>query len=380
MTMASPRSYLDWNASAPLRPEARDALREACERFGNPSSHHAEGREARGLVDSAREEVAAFMGCRPEEVVFTSGGTEANNLALNSLASTTPRRRTFGASRIEHPSVRAPLDALERGGWRGLWLPVDEGGAVDPSALGDEAGFGVLQYANHETGTLQPVDAFHERCTVLSIPWHCDAVQGWGRTGLAISELGCATASLSGHKLGAPPGVGALFVRDGTEVEPLLRGGPQERERRAGTENVPGIAALGAACAAVREDLEGDVHWTRGLRDRLVAAVRERHPLVRINGPEDPDEKLPNTVNLTFPGIEGTTLAQALDLEGIAVSTGSACTSGALAPSEVLTALGLSDWRVRGAIRISLGPTTRPEDIDRCLETLDRVVARLEVR
>ncbi|GAB6062322.1 cysteine desulfurase family protein [Deferrisoma palaeochoriense] len=369
-----PRAYLDWNASAPLRPEAREALLEALDRFGNPSSVHAEGREARAVVDGARDAVAAFLGCDPAEVVFTSGGTEANALAIGSLAAHAGVQR-FVAAPIEHPSVLAPLSHLEAGGWEARWLPVTPEGVVEiPPDLRGE-GFGVLQAANHETGALQPLEAF--AAALGGTPWHCDAVQAWGRIALDLRVLGCATASLSGHKLGAPKGVGALFVRNGTPVEPLLRGGPQERGRRAGTENVPGVAALGAACQAALRDRGADARWMRGLAERLWNGLLGICPLAARNGPEEPDRRLPNTVNLSVPGLAGEVLVQALDLEGVAVSAGSACASGATEPSPVLRAMGLSAWRVEGAIRVSLGPGTRPEDVDRFLEAFAAVWARL---
>jgi len=370
------RSYLDWNASAPLRPEARAALLEALDRFGNPSSVHAEGREARALVDGARDAVAAFLGCRPSEVVFTSGGTEANALALWSLARSAAHR-SFAAARVEHPSVLRTLEHIEGRGWTACWLPVDPEGRVGVGGIPGPLGFGTLQAANHETGTIQPVGEFAEAMDRAGAPWHCDAVQAWGRLDLRASDLGCATASLSGHKLGAPKGVGALYVRDGVELEPLLRGGGQERGRRAGTENVPGIAALGAACQAALQDRDADRRWVRGLTERIRVEVRRVAPLARVNGPEDPDGRLPNTLNLSFPGVAGETLVQALDLEGVAVSAGSACASGATEPSPVLQAMGLSAWRVKNAIRVSLGPATRPEDVDRFLSALAAVLRRL---
>ena len=370
-----PRAYLDWNASAPLRPEARDALLGAVERFGNPSSPHREGREARALLEASREDVAEFLGCEPSEVVFTSGGTEANNLALASLAAGASVRR-FAAARLEHASVLRPLEALERRGWEAAWLLVGEDGRVEARALEGGTGFAVLQAANHETGARQPLEEFAERTSAERVPWHCDAVQAWGRVPLRLCDAGCATATLSGHKLGAPKGVGALYVARGTRLEPLFRGGPQERERRAGTENLPGIAALGAACRAARRDVAADAEWTSGLRDRIAAALLGRFPLARVNGPEDPAGCLPNTLNISLPGWDGDAVVQALDLEGVAVSAGSACASGALEPSPTLQAMGLSEWRVRGAVRISLGPSTKPEEIELLLEALARVTAR----
>ncbi len=370
-----PRAYLDWNASAPLRPEARDALLGALERFGNPSSPHREGREARALLEASREDAAEFLGCEPSEVVFTSGGTEANNQALASLAAASCVR-SFAATGLEHASVLRPLEALEACGWKADWLPVGGDGRVEAGALGGGIGFAVLQAANHETGARQPLEEFRERAAAAGVPWHCDAVQAWGRVPLRLCDVGCATATLSGHKLGAPKGVGVLYAARGARLEPLLRGGPQERERRAGTENLPGAAALAAACRAARSDLAEDAAWTSGLRDRIAAALLERYPLARVNGPEDRDRCLPNTLNVSLPGWDGDALVQALDLEGVAASAGSACASGALEPSPTLQAMGVSEWRVRGAVRISLGPSTQPGDVDRFLDALARVTAR----
>lgn len=375
-TPQAERSYLDWNASAPLRPEAREALLASLACFGNPSSPHGEGRQARNLLEASREAVAGLMGCEPGEVVFTSGGTEANNLALATLAAGASRQR-FAAARLEHPSVVRPLEALAGRGWEARWLPVDGDGQVAVPPL-EGVGFGVLQAANQETGALQPLEDFRRAADLDGLPWHCDAVQAWGRVPLRAAELGCVTASLSGHKLGAPKGVGALFVRRGTTVEPLLRGGPQERERRAGTENLPGIAALAAACGAAAEDREADAAWTAGLRDRAVNGARALEPLTWLNGPDDAARRLPNTASLSFPGIEGEALVQALDLEGVAVSSGAACASGALGLSPVLAAMGVAEWRVRGAIRVSLGPASRAEDVDRFLAALARVLPRLK--
>lgn len=371
-----PRVYLDWNASAPLRPEARAAFLEALDLFGNPNSIHAEGRAARNRIDECRDEVASFFGCRPSEVVFTSGGTEANHLAVRSLCADA-RVKRFAVSRVEHSSVLRPLEGVAADGWETLWIPVSPDGRVEVAALTGGCGFACLQAANQETGALQPVRDFGEKCRSKGIPWHCDGVQAFGKTAVALAELGCATASLSGHKLGAPKGVGALFVRSDTPVEPLFRGGPQERGRRAGTENVAGIAALAAACRAAERDREADARWMSGLRDQITASARELDPLAVVNGPEDASQRLSNTVNLSFPAFEGSLLVQALDLEGVAVSAGSACSSGAAEPSAVLTAMGLPERRIRGALRVSLGPTTSPEDVEIFLGVLARVLKRL---
>jgi cysteine desulfurase len=370
------RTYLDWNATAPVRPEARDALLAALDRFGNPSSIHAEGRAARDLLEASREEVAAFLGCAPAEVVFTSGGCEANNLALNSLASSSVSH-SFAAIRTEHGSVLARLEALEQDGWQTAWLPISEEGIADLSNLTGPTGFAALQAANQETGALQPLAAMNERCVRLNIPWHCDAVQAWGKAPLTAGELGCATASLSGHKLGAPKGTGALFVRRGTAVAPLLLGGPQERGRRAGTENVPGIAALAAACRASSQDFYHFTARARVLREELVGEVLRVFPRATVNGPRDEAQRVPNTASFCFPGLEGSLLVQALDLEGVAVSAGSACASGAVKPSPVLLAMGLPESHARGALRVSLGWQTTREDVLTFSEALSRVLSRM---
>ncbi|HSH69263.1 MAG TPA: aminotransferase class V-fold PLP-dependent enzyme, partial [Deferrisomatales bacterium] len=303
--------------------------------------------------------------------------TEANDLALH-LLSVGATVRGFAVGRIEHPSVLGPLAARAAKGWEVTWLPVGEDGRVIGAELpAAGVGFGVLQAANHETGALQPLAFAAERWSAAGLPWHCDAVQAWGRVPLLVEDLGCATASLSGHKLGAPKGVGALFVRRGTSTQGRLLGGMQERGLRAGTENLPGIAALAAACNAAATDREGDATWCASLRDRLQAGALAAHELARVNGPGADDQRLPNTVNLSFPGIPGELLVQALDLEGVAVSAGSACASGASDPSPVLQAMGLPPWRVASAVRVSLGGATRAGEVDAFLAALGRVLHRL---
>lgn len=349
----------------------------ALDEFGNPSSVHWAGQRARALLESSRDQVAGFLGCEPAEVVFTSGGTEANDLALHLLAAAAPQR-AFAASRIEHASVLRPLEAHESAAWRAVWLPAGVDGRVPGESLPTAGlGFGVLQAANHETGAVQPLEAAVERWSAAGLAWHCDAAQAWGRVPLSVAELGCTTASLAGHKLGAPKGVGALFVRRGTAGPGRLLGGAQERGLRAGTENLPGIAALAAACAVAATDRESDAAWCAGLRDRLRAGALAAHELARVNGPGPGQACLPNTVNLSFPGIPGELLVQALDLEGVAVSAGAACASGASEPSPVLRAMGLPEWQVASALRVSLGPTTRAEEVERFLTALVRVLPRL---
>jgi cysteine desulfurase len=361
------RVYLDWNATAPLRPEARAAAAAALEVIGNPSSVHAEGRAARRLIEDARTEVAALVAAEPKNVVFTSGGTEANMLALTPAAgpAKAPCRRLL-VSAIEHPSGlaggRFPTSEVEQ-------LPVTARGEVDVSALAARLGtvegpvLVSLMLANNETGVVQPVSEVahlvHEAGSLL----HVDAVQAIGRISCDISVLGADLLTVSGHKIGAPKGIGALIRRDGITVDPLITGGGQERARRSGTENVAGIAGFGAAAAAARAGLVSDAAWMIRLRERLEAKLRTASPGVVIFGAEA--ERLPNTTLLALPGMKAETAVIAFDLEGVAVSSGAACSSGKVQPSHVLAAMGVPPGLARGAIRVSLGATTTESDVDR---------------
>jgi cysteine desulfurase len=359
------RIYLDWNATAPLRPAARAAVAGALEVTGNPSSVHGEGRAARRLVEDARAEVAALAGAGPRDVIFTSGGTEANMLALSpATAGGAPFQRLL-LSAIEHPSVlaggRFPAAAVER-------LPVAADGRIDLAALAERltASKGPtlvsLMLANNETGVVQPIceaaHLVHEAGGLL----HVDAVQAFGRIPCNINSLGANLMTVSGHKLGAPKGVGALIRRNGVSVDPLITGGGQERGVRAGTENVPAIAGFGAAAAAARADLASDHERARRLRDRLEARLAAVTPAVVIFGAET--ERLPNTTLFALPGIKAETAVIALDLEGVAVSSGAACSSGKVQPSHVLAAMGVPERLARAAIRVSLGPTTTESEVD----------------
>lgn len=374
--MTSERAYLDWNATAPVRPEARDAFLAALERFGNPSSVHAEGRAAKKLLEDSREEVAGFMGCQPWEVIFTSGGFEANNLALGSLAASSGER-SFASSRIEHGSILGKLDRLVEEGFAPTWLNVTHEGLIDPAALVGKVGFANFQAMNQETGALQPVAEFGEKCVSLGIPWHCDAVQLWGRMEFKVSSLTCSTASLTGHKVGAPKGTGALFAREGVEIAPLLLSGPQEKTRRPGTENVPGFAALAAALRASARDLDTYPAKAKKLRAQLIGGIKSLYPSAVVHGPKDPALQVPNTLCISLPGLEGALLVPALDLEGAAVSSGSACASGATKPSPVLTAMGVNDEVARGTLRITTGWATTEADIQLFLSALGKVLSRI---
>jgi cysteine desulfurase len=369
------RIYFDWNATAPLRKEARAAALAALDLNGNPSSVHGEGRAARRLLEHAREHVAALVGAEPRNVVFTSGGTEANMLAL---VPTGVRDRLL-VSAIEHPSVlaggRFPAANVER-------LPVTGSGEVDLAALerrmavlGGKA-LVSLMLANNETGVVQPVVQAAQLVQAAGGLLHVDAVQAVGRIPCDINALGADLLTLSGHKIGAPKGVGALIGR--TEfrlVDPLIKGGGQERNLRAGTENVAGIAGFGAAAAAAREGFTAEAARMAALRDRLEARLRATSPGVVIFGTEC--ERLPNTTLFAVPGMKAETTVIALDLEGVAVSAGAACSSGKVQPSHVLAAMGVPPQLARAAVRVSLGPTTTESEIERFIEAWIKVSGSL---
>ena len=380
------RVYLDWNASAPLRPTARVAANAALELCGNPSSVHREGRVARRLIEQAREDVAALVGADPRNVIFTSGGTEANALALSPAIENgtgkAPRGRLL-VSAIEHPSVlaggRFAPSAVET-------VPVTSSGIVNLVALERRLGelarenarpLVSIMAANNETGVVQPVSEAAEIVHGHGGLLHVDAVQAAGRMTLAIKALGADLLTLSAHKMGGAKGVGALVKRDEALhiAGPLIRGGGQERGARAGTENVAAIAAFGAAAADCRISLAGETQHMTRLRERLESGLRAVTPDAIIFGSES--ERLPNTVLVAMPGGKAETLVIGFDLDGIAVSSGSACSSGKVAPSHVLAAMGVPAELARGAIRISLGPTTAEAEIDRFLNVWQRLTKSL---
>jgi len=368
------RLYLDWNATAPMRAEARAAFLAAQDVWGNPSSVHSEGRSARRLVEEARENVARLVGAETQNVVFTSGGTEANMLALASGDGTRGRRfDRLLVSSVEHPSVlsggRFPAARVEK-------LPVSADGLVDLEALarrlGDASGqgpvFASVMVANNESGVVQPVADIAGLVRQAGGLLHADAVQAVGRISCEINALGADLLTLSGHKIGAPKGVGALVKRErAIELVPLVTGGGQERGSRAGTENVAAIAGFGAAAAAVLREQEAEAARMRQLRDYLEEGVRAATPTAVIFGAGV--ARLPNTTLVALPGTKAETAVIAFDLQGVAVSSGAACSSGKVAPSHVLAAMGVAPDLARGAIRVSLGPTTTKNDIERFLRT-----------
>jgi cysteine desulfurase len=361
--------YLDYNATAPVRPEAAVAVAEALDLVGNPSSVHRYGRAARKCVEDSREQVSALIGAAPAEIVFTSGGTEANALALAG----TGRKRLL-VSAIEHDSVLAAV--LDPDAPR---IPIGGDGVVDLDALdrllatqGGETLVSVM-LANNETGVLQPVAEVARRAHAAGAIVHCDAIQAAGKVPVDVRALGVDLLSLSAHKLGGPQGVGALYLADGVALEAALRGGGQERGRRAGTENVPGIAGFGAAAAAAKRGLAAFANIAE-LRASLETAVLARSNRARIAGAEAP--RLPNTSCIVLGGVASETQVMALDLAGVAVSAGSACSSGKVRPSHVLAAMGLPAEEAASAIRVSLGWASAPGDVDRFVEAWSAIAAR----
>jgi cysteine desulfurase len=372
------RVYLDNNATTPVLPEVLDAMRPYyAEHFGNASSIHHHGQETRAAVERARESVATLLGCRPAEVVFTSGGTEADNLAIFGLVRPGDHVIT---STIEHHAVLNSCKHLAEKGIEVTYLPVDGRGLVDPGdlrrALRSNTQLVTIMYANNEIGAVQPLAEIGKICAEADVYFHTDAVQAASKIPIRVKDIGCDLLSISGHKFHAPQGVGALYVRKGTTLEPLLYGGSHERSRRAGTENVPGIVGLGKAAELAAKALaKGEDRDMASLRDRLEGAILGSIESAGVNGAGAP--RVPNTTNIYFDFIEGEALIIALDLKGLALSTGAACSSGAIEPSHVLTAMGLRPDRARASIRFSLGKQNTAEDVDLAIQLVPASVERL---
>lgn len=376
------RIYLDYNATTPVDPRVLEAMRPYLEgSFGNPSAAHAFGREAKAAVEGARETVAGLLGTTDkDEVVFVSSGTEANNLALTGTALAYQERgRHIVTSAVEHSAVLETCVALEARGFVVTFVAVDEHGMLDIEelrrALRPDTILVSIMHANNETGAVFPLAEVGAIVKERGIFFHTDAVQSFGKIPLSVRDLRVDLLSLSAHKICGPKGVAALYVRRGVRLQPLLRGGGQERGRRAGTENVPGIIGLAEAAQIMVREMPGEGERIAKLRDRFEAGILSRIEGVSVNARKSP--RLPHTSNLTFNGIEGQTLVAALDLEGIAVSAGSACHVGSLQPSHVLRAMGLTREQLEGSIRFSLGRFTRQGETDEVLKILPRLVARL---
>ncbi len=372
------RIYLDNNATTPVLPEVLDAIRPYFgEQFGNASSIHHHGQHTRAAVEDARESVAALLGCDASEIVFTSGGTEADNLAIAGLVNSGDHVIT---SSIEHHAVLHVCRHLGETGCELTVLPVDGRGLVDPDdvrrALRPNTKLISIIMANNETGVLQPVEEIGKVAAETGIYFHSDAVQAASKVAIDVKRMRCHALSISGHKLHAPQGVGALYVKKGTQLRPLFYGGRHERSRRAGTENVPGIVGLGKAAQIAKSGLErGDDKKMAAMRDRLQQGILAQVEDAVVNGNDAP--RVPNTTNIRFDGIEGEALVIALDLKGMAVSTGAACSSGAIEPSHVLVAMGLNKDQAHASIRFSLGKQTTDEDIDIALTLVPETVAHL---
>ncbi len=372
------RVYLDNNATTPVLPEVFESMRPYfADHFGNASSIHHHGQETRAAVERARESVAGLLGCRSSEVVFTSGGTEGDNLAISGLAQAGDH---VISSTIEHHAVLNSCKHLEAMGCEVTYVSADSRGLVDPDdvrrALRRNTKLITIMMANNETGVLQPVEDIGKIAAEADVYFHTDAVQAAGKVSIDVKRIGCDLLSISGHKLHSPQGVGALYVRKGTILQPMFYGGSHERSRRAGTENVPGIIGLGKATELAMEALErGDLARMSAMRDRIEQKILSEVEATGVNGEGAP--RVPNTTNIHFDYIEGEALVIALDLKGLAVSTGAACSSGAIEPSHVLTAMGLPPEIARASLRFSLGKQNTEDDVEFALDLVPQTVARL---
>ena len=375
------RIYLDSNATTPVRPEVLAAMMPIfTEHFGNASSIHWFGQQAKALMDEARQHVARLVNAEGSEIVFLSGGTEADNLAIRGIAETQKAKgRHIITSRIEHHAVLHTCKDLEKQGYEITWLPVSREGLVDPNdvrtALRPDTILISVMHANNEIGTIQPIEEIGKIAEEADVYFHSDGVQSTGKILVDVRKLKVDLYSMSSHKIHGPKGIGALFVKKGTILKPTMTGGGHERNRRSGTENVAGIVGFGEAARLALEGLKTEMPRVRELRDRLEAGLRSRIEFMHVNGESAP--RLPNTSNIMVDYAEGEGLVISLDLKGVAVSTGSACSSGSLEPSHVLTAIGKTPDEAHGSLRFSLSSMTGQEDVDYVIETLPGIVERL---
>jgi len=375
------RVYLDYNATTPVDPEVFAAMAPFfTEKYGNASSIHSAGQEARAAVESARVSTAKLIGAKPSEIVFTSGGTEADNLAIFGFVNAFRReRKHIICSPIEHHAVLNCVEALEKQGIEVTWLPVSASGVVDPEevrrALRPETILIAVMQANNELGSIQPIAEIGGVAMEANVYFHCDAVQSAGKIPIDVRELNVDFLALSAHKIYGPKGVGALYVRENTPLEPILLGGTHERDRRPGTENVAGIVGFGKAAELALAHLDGEAARVGVLRERLEDGILDRVPGARVNGRSA--HRVSNTTNITFAHAEGESLVIALDLQGLQCSTGAACSSGAILPSHVLRAIGLPREEAKATLRFSLGRFTTDADVDFALEVIPAAAARL---
>ncbi len=377
------RIYMDNNATTAVRPEVLDAMLPFYrEQFGNPSSVHWAGRAVSGAVEKAREQVAKLINCSPAEIVFVSCGSEGDNMALKG---TVDALRDKGdhviTTTVEHPAVLETCKALEKQGVRVTYLPVDHNGMLNlaelEAAITDKTILISVMWANNETGNLYPIEEIGAIARKYKVRFHTDAVQAVGKVPVDVQKANVDLLVISGHKLGAPKGVGAIYIRRGTRLTPFMHGGHQERNRRAGTHNVAGIVGLGVACELSGAHLHVEAARIRALRDRLEQGILERVPEIKLNGHPDPNLRLPNTLNVSFAYIEGESLLLNFDMKGIAASSGSACTSGSLEPSHVMGAMCVDVVLAHSSTRFSLGADNTEEDVDFVLEVLPPIVQRL---
>ena len=375
------RIYLDYAATTPTHPDVLEAmLPYFTEAFGNPSSIHYWGQEAKGTIEEARAKVVDLVGARDEEIIFTSGGTEANNFAIKGVAfASSSKENHIITSSIEHRAVIETCKFLERMGVKVTYLPVDEYGLVDPDdvrrAITDKTILISVMHANNEVGTIEPIAEIGRIAREAGIYFHTDAVQTVGHIPVDVNGLGVDLLSMSAHKLYGPKGIGALYIRKGTKLVSFMHGGGQERGWRASTANVPGIVGFGKAVEIARQEMNQEAERLVSLRDKLIGGLLKQIDHTRLNG--HPVKRLPNNVNVSIEFVEGESMCLNLDLAGIGVSTGSACSSASLETSHVLLAMGLSHEQAQGSLRFSLGKWTAEEEIARVLEVLPPIVARL---
>ena len=375
--------YLDYNATSPVRPEVLEVMLPFYkEQFGNPSSVHWAGRQVSGALEKAREQVASLINASPAEIVFVSCGSEGDNMAIKgSLDPLKEKGNHIITTAVEHPAVLETCEALEKDGYEVTYLPVSKDGQLDladlEKAITDKTILISIMWANNETGNLYPIKEIGKIAKKYNIRFHTDAVQAVGKVPVDVQKANLDLLVISGHKIGAPKGVGAIYIRRGTRMKNFMHGGHQERNRRAGTQNVAGIVGLGKACEMAADELDDYYKRVRALRDRLEDGVLSQVLDIKLNGTPDRDDRLPNTLNVSFAYIEGESLLLNLDMFGIAASSGSACTSGSLEPSHVMGAMCVEVTLAHSSTRFSLGPETTEEEIDKVLEVLPATVQRL---
>ena len=375
-------TYMDYSATTYVKPEVLDAMMPFfTEKFGNPSSFYGISRETKMAVDNARAQVAKAINCDPNEVYFTGGGSEADNWAIKGIATAHMKKGNhIITTKIEHHAVLHTCEFLEKFGFEVTYLDVNEEGFVDlkqlEEAITDKTILVSIMFANNEIGTIQPIKEIGALCREKKVLFHTDAVQAVGSVPVDVKEMNIDLLSLAGHKLYGPKGIGALYIRRGVRIDNLIHGGGQERGRRAGTENIPGVVGLGKAIEIATENIEENRARLTVLRDKLIDGILERIPYARLNGPRG-DKRLPGNSNISFEFIEGESILLSLDFEGICASSGSACTSGSLDPSHVLLAIGLPPEKAHGSLRTTLGAASTEEDVEKLLNELPPIIERL---